>query len=92
MGLVREGGLEPPHPCGYWHLKPARLPFRHSRLVNTEDYQSFKAPVRGRIDLAIPGNLTEGGASGLSRQGRRENRICCELAIRKVLQSATATG
>ena len=24
--LVREGGLEPPHPCEYWHLKPARLP------------------------------------------------------------------
>src|SRR5690242_18482156 len=24
--MVREGGLEPPHPCEYWHLKPARLP------------------------------------------------------------------
>src|SRR5699024_7789828 len=23
---VREGGLEPPRPCGHWHLKPARLP------------------------------------------------------------------
>ena len=23
---VREGGLEPPHPFGYRHLKPARLP------------------------------------------------------------------
>src|SRR5215207_2546464 len=28
--LVGEGGLEPPHPFEYWHLKPARLPFRHS--------------------------------------------------------------
>jgi hypothetical protein len=28
---VREGGFEPPRPCGHWHLKPARLPFRHSR-------------------------------------------------------------
>lgn len=27
---VGEGGLEPPHPFEYWHLKPARLPFRHS--------------------------------------------------------------
>src|SRR3954447_9594988 len=27
---VGEGGLEPPHPYGYWHLKPARLPFRRS--------------------------------------------------------------
>ena len=24
---VREGGLEPPHPCGRRHLKPVRLPF-----------------------------------------------------------------
>lgn len=28
--LVGEGGLEPPRPCEHWHLKPARLPFRHS--------------------------------------------------------------
>ncbi len=27
---VGEGGLEPPRPEGHWHLKPARLPFRHS--------------------------------------------------------------
>ena len=24
--VVRKGGLEPPRPCGHWHLKPARLP------------------------------------------------------------------
>ena len=29
---VREGGFEPPRPFGHWHLKPARLPFRHSRV------------------------------------------------------------
>ena len=29
--LVGEGGLEPPRPYEHWHLKPARLPFRHSR-------------------------------------------------------------
>ena len=28
--IVGEGGLEPPRPEGHWHLKPARLPFRHS--------------------------------------------------------------
>jgi site-specific DNA recombinase len=28
--LVGEGGLEPPHPFEYQHLKLARLPFRHS--------------------------------------------------------------
>ena len=26
---VGKGGLEPPRPYGHWHLKPARLPFRH---------------------------------------------------------------
>src|SRR6187549_694138 len=30
---VREGGFEPPRPFGHWHLKPARLPFRHSRAL-----------------------------------------------------------
>ena len=29
--FVREVGVEPTRPCGHWHLKPARLPFRHSR-------------------------------------------------------------
>ena len=24
--MMRKGGLEPPRPCGHWHLKPARLP------------------------------------------------------------------
>ena len=33
---MREGGLEPPRPCEHWHLKPARLPFRHSRVVSCE--------------------------------------------------------
>jgi hypothetical protein len=28
--VVGEAGLEPAHPFEYRHLKPARLPFRHS--------------------------------------------------------------
>jgi hypothetical protein len=32
---VREGGFEPPRPFGHWHLKPARLPFRHSRATSS---------------------------------------------------------
>jgi hypothetical protein len=28
--MVGEGGLEPPRGNPHWHLKPARLPFRHS--------------------------------------------------------------
>lgn len=31
--VVGEGGLEPPRPEGHWHLKPARLPFRHSPVT-----------------------------------------------------------
>ena len=27
---VGERGVEPPRACAHWHLKPARLPFRHS--------------------------------------------------------------
>src|SRR4029077_16500589 len=30
---VRKGGFEPPRPFGPWHLKPARLPFRHLRVT-----------------------------------------------------------
>jgi len=33
FAMVREGGLEPPRPFEHWHLKPARLPFRHLRLA-----------------------------------------------------------
>ena len=32
--MVPRRGLEPPRPCGHWHLKPARLPIPppgHSR-------------------------------------------------------------
>ena len=30
---LRMRGLEPPRPYGHWHLKPARLPFRHIRSI-----------------------------------------------------------
>src|SRR5579859_1361057 len=32
VDLVRERGLEPPQDCSHYHLKVARLPFRHSRV------------------------------------------------------------
>ena len=44
--VVREGGFEPPRPFGHWHLKPARLPFRHSRAPEKTNTQ----PGRGVID------------------------------------------
>ena len=31
--VVRERGVEPPRPCEHWNLNPARLPFRHSRVL-----------------------------------------------------------
>jgi hypothetical protein len=40
LNLVRERGLEPPHPYGHYHLKVARLPFRHSRMPNNR-YSTF---------------------------------------------------
>ena len=38
--LVSEGGLEPPRPFEHWHLKPARLPFRHSPEGRYDDSDS----------------------------------------------------
>ena len=47
--LVREGGFEPPRPFGHWHLKPARLPFRHSRAPEKTSTQA------GRGVMGAPG-------------------------------------
>src|SRR6478609_8841644 len=44
---VREGGFEPPRPFGHWHLKPARLPFRHSRATSS----TRKGPVLRTANL-----------------------------------------
>jgi hypothetical protein len=41
---VGEGGLEPPRPEGHWHLKPARLPFRHSPEKQPMDHTTVVAP------------------------------------------------
>ena len=42
--VVREGGLEPPHPFGHRHLKPARLPIpplaRGAHEVRGRDYRN----------------------------------------------------
>ena len=39
--LVGEGGLEPPHPCEYWHLKPARLPIPPLARVEPHNRSNF---------------------------------------------------
>ena len=44
--LVREGGFEPPRPFGHWHLKPARLPFRHSRAPSKTSTQGHHVTIQ----------------------------------------------
>ncbi len=46
--VVGEGGLEPPRPFEHWHLKPARLPFRHSPewMLHASDWGSTPQPIR----------------------------------------------
>ncbi len=44
-----EGGLEPPRPYEHWHLKPARLPFRHSPewMLHASNTSATTHPRRG---------------------------------------------
>src|SRR5947208_319440 len=37
-------GLEPTHSCEYWILSPARLPFRHAGVLETERKNTSFAP------------------------------------------------
>lgn len=70
-GFVGEGGLEPPRPEGHWHLKPARLPFRHSpecrwpreatpKIINPQLclYKSGPHAAQTLIDVTILATLT----------------------------------
>ena len=56
--LVGEGGLEPPHPFEYRHLKPARLPIPPLARMVQQHYSTltewFFAPHEG---LATPVQL-----------------------------------
>ena len=45
---VREKGFEPSRPFGHWHLKPARLPFRHSRAPQKISMRGLEDPRRAR--------------------------------------------
>src|SRR5690242_6773553 len=89
LSHVREGGFEPPRPFGHWHLKPARLPFRHSRKEAGTGYpRPTRAPkpgagLRKHPPATIGGTrgndraLTHGlkGANQLSGLQRFENRL-----------------
>ncbi len=69
---VGEGGLEPPRPEGHWHLKPARLPFRHSPERPAE-----RITVRSVVTLVIC--LASAPASGAGRAPPRRARTHPEL-------------
>ena len=47
---MQEMGLEPTQPCDYRHLKPARLPFRHS----CEHHIKLKALSGNAVSSACP--------------------------------------
>ena len=52
---VGERGLEPLRPFGHWHLKPARLPFRHSPEWTPRDYRGSTPSHRtGPVDSLSP--------------------------------------
>src|SRR5438128_4711877 len=38
-GAVPAEGLEPTRSCDHWILSPARLPFRHAGVLETEEYE-----------------------------------------------------
>ena len=73
--VVGEGGLEPPRGCPHWHLKPARLPFRHSpEWSRNRTSGPSGAPRRNR-----PGRIGSGPAERAVRtevrRGRRGVRL-----------------
>src|SRR4029079_18597329 len=60
--IVGEGGLEPPRPEGHWHLKPARLPFRHSPGKQPMDHITVMARSPNRRSGPGCQRLTVGAA------------------------------
>lgn len=91
--LVGEGGLEPPRPEGHWHLKPARLPFRHSPERRVRQYHGGGQEAKSRwySEVGKPPTCcdlgrTEGGAELLNAfdgyRGRRTRISCRERARR----------
>ncbi len=48
-GLVRMRGVEPPRPCGHYHLKVACIPFHHIRLYYKLLNMSSQAAVPARM-------------------------------------------
>ena len=74
---VREGGFEPPRPFGHWHLKPARLPFRHSRA--TSSTQSWPGIRTANLVKAARSSITDNSGKtpiGPRRPSRGRSQTC----------------
>ena len=55
-----EGGLEPPRGFPHWHLKPARLPFRHSPEWKRQRYHGTSPPTADGPLAAEPASPAAG--------------------------------
>ncbi len=84
---VREGGLEPPRPYGHWHLKPARLPFRHSRDCEPSLTATLRPPAHGWAPDALCGARRATGSARPIRSGGR-----AVLFFERVRVSVTTPG
>jgi hypothetical protein len=79
---VREGGVEPPRPCGHWNLNPARLPipppahwvcpralpFRCRGLPTSRRLARWRGWVHIPYPWPPPPRLTRNGAPGRDRR------------------------
>ena len=72
---VGEGGLEPPRPEGHWHLKPARLPFRHSPGKQPMDHTTVVAGCPNRL-------RSPRGRSGAPRHASQTALSCTDAILR----------
>ena len=81
--LVREMGLEPTH-HRYWLLRPARLPFRHSRREQPLSYHEKGPAVKSPATKEVWRWLC-GGSTGISPPVLRANghqpAFACRFAI-----------
>ena len=81
--LVRKMGLEPTH-HRYWLLRPARLPFRHSRREQPLSYHEKGPAVKSPATKEVWRWLC-GGSTGISPPALRSNghqpAFTCRFAI-----------
>src|SRR5579862_9802358 len=89
---VREGGLEPPRPCGHRNLNPARLPIpplarERRRIAQTSQYDRWPMGLQ-RFERRLE-RLVEGGFGKAFRSGLQPveigRRLVRELDTRRTI-------